>query len=243
MSKGKKEKSLLDLITAENIQEVNSDKEGLEESIKRFNEVTEFLFATDEVQKVLKEKDKRIAHLEAKLAESESKVKVGEFWHSAYQGKQLDYDKVYAELRKSYDENEKLKQQLAEKETRIAELEDKDWYEGTIKQLEEQNERLIKQLTEKEKELYYKNCECEKWKADYQNCSRLEKLLTKERQYCLDNWRASEQDKISFCSEQVKKVRELYKKHLDYERIYDEFRVMLLEEDIENLILQLKEKK
>ena len=37
------------------------------------------------------------------------------------------------------------KKQLEEKETRIAELEDKDWYEETIKQLEEQNERLIKE--------------------------------------------------------------------------------------------------
>lgn len=61
-------------------------------------------------------KDKRIADLEAKLAEKESEIKVGEFWHSAYQGKQLDYDKVYAELRQSYDENKKLKQQLAEKD-------------------------------------------------------------------------------------------------------------------------------
>lgn len=41
--------------------------------------------------------------------------------------------------------NQGLERQLAEKETRIAELEDKDWYEGTIKQLEEQNERLIKE--------------------------------------------------------------------------------------------------
>ena len=31
---------------------------------------------------------------------------------------------------------------------RIKELEDKDWYEGTIKQLEEQNDRLIKERDE-----------------------------------------------------------------------------------------------
>ena len=47
---------------------------------------------------------------------------------------------------------EELQSQLAEKETRIAELEDKDWYETTIKQLEKQNGRLIEQLAEKEKE-------------------------------------------------------------------------------------------
>lgn len=63
-----------------------------------------------------------INNLEAKLAESESNVKVGEFWHSAYQGKQLDYDKVYAELRQSYDENNQLKQQLEESDKTIEEL-------------------------------------------------------------------------------------------------------------------------
>lgn len=47
----------------------------------------------------------------------------------------------------------KLKQQLAEKDTRIAELEDKDWYEACIKQLEEQNDRLIDKIEEKDKEI------------------------------------------------------------------------------------------
>ena len=57
-----------------------------------------------------------------------------------------------------YDKNkelEKLKQQLAEKDTRIAELEDKDWYEACIKQLEEQNDRLIDKIEEKDKEIAY----------------------------------------------------------------------------------------
>ena len=48
---------------------------------------------------------------------------------------------------------DELKQQLAEKDTRIAELEDKDWYEACIKQLEEQNNRLIDTLKEKDKEI------------------------------------------------------------------------------------------
>lgn len=84
MSKEKQEKSLLDLITAENLQEVNSDKKGLEELTKRFNEVTEFLFATDEVQKVLKEKDQRIAELEEQLANSiRPKFRIGqEVWET-----------------------------------------------------------------------------------------------------------------------------------------------------------------
>ena len=107
---------------------------------------------------IISNKDQQLADLEAKLAESESKVKVGEFWHSAYQGKQLDYDKVYAELRKSYDENEKLKQQLAEKEKKIKKL-----------NLEAQK--------------YYEDAYCN----DFHN-----------------------QDKISFCIEQLEKVKSAF---------------------------------
>ena len=63
-------------------------------------------------------------------------------------------------------------------------------------------------LAEKEKELHYKIAECEKWKTDYVNCSKLEKIMSKEHQYCLDNWRASEQYKINFAIEQLEKVKE-----------------------------------
>ena len=80
---------------------------------------------------------KQISDLEAKLAESETKVKVGEFWYSAYQGKQLYYDKVYAELRQSYDEEEQLKQQLAEK--------DEQYVQSLIKLEKEYDEQLEKQ--------------------------------------------------------------------------------------------------
>ena len=136
--------------------------------------------------------------LKSQLAERDIETTVGEFWHSAYKGKQLDYDRVYAELRKSYDENEKLM-----------------------------------------KELHYKNCECEKWKADYQNCSRLEKLMTKEHQYCLDNWRVSEQNKISFCIEKLTEVRSFISdateiKEPDYTKVCNY---------IDNQIKQLKEGK
>lgn len=40
---------------------------------------------------------------------------------------------------------EQLKQELEQAQTRIKELEDKDWYEANIKQLEEQNDRLIQE--------------------------------------------------------------------------------------------------
>lgn len=47
--------------------------------------------------------------------------KVGDFWHSAYQCKQLKYDLVYAELRKAYEEIQQLKQSQKE----LAELKQK----------------------------------------------------------------------------------------------------------------------
>ena len=43
------------------------------------------------------------------------------------------------------EETKQLRQQLEQAQTRIKELEDKDWYEATIKQLEEQNDRLIQE--------------------------------------------------------------------------------------------------
>lgn len=42
--------------------------------------------------------------------------------------------------------------------------------------------------------IHHKDCQIEKWKQDYENCSKLEKLMSKEHQYCLDNWRACEQE-------------------------------------------------
>lgn len=42
-------------------------------------------------------------------------------------------------------EVKELKQQLEQAQTRISELDDKDWFEATIKQLEEQNDRFIQE--------------------------------------------------------------------------------------------------
>ena len=79
---------------------------------------------------------KEIERLREELAKKESEIKVGEFWHSAYEGKQLDYDKLNddynkqekllgevlankSELQFEYDQ---LKQQLAHKEKEIESL-------------------------------------------------------------------------------------------------------------------------
>lgn len=116
---------------------------------------------------------------------------------------------------------------------RIAELTEQieEWrslYSALMKdcqmQIEEYN-KIKNQLEEKEKELRYKTAECEKWKTDYENCSKLEKMMTKERQYCLDNWRVSDQDKISFCIEQLEKVKE-YCRQKAYHDSYGDYMIV-----------------
>ena len=126
-----------------------------------------------------------------------------------------------------------------------------EWYMGTqeiidnetrefvdaievIDSLEEENEQL-------KKELHYKNCECEKWKTDYENCSKLEKLLTKEHQYCLDNWIASEKDKIDFAIEQFEQFKsELVNKVSPVKLSYTDY-VQEVFNKINNQINRLKE--
>ena len=105
-----------------------------------------------------------------------------------------------------------------------------DWFKGNKNCAE-----LLKLLAEKEKELKYKTAECEKWKTDYKNCSELEKIRSREHQYCLDNWRASEQDKISFCIDKLEKVK-------DYNYTL-RFGSSAINEFIDNQIKQLKEGK
>ena len=46
-----------------------------------------------------------------------------------------------------------LEQEIEELKTRISELQDKDWYEACIKQLEEQNDKLIKEVEEIKKDV------------------------------------------------------------------------------------------
>lgn len=52
----------------------------------------------------------------------------------------------------------------------------------------------IESAEELDKFIYHKDCQIDKWKQDYENCSELEKSMSKERQYCLDNWRACQQE-------------------------------------------------
>lgn len=52
----------------------------------------------------------------------------------------------------------------------------------------------IKNAERLDKFIYHKDCQIKKWKQDYENCSKLEKSMSKEHQYCLDNWRACESE-------------------------------------------------
>lgn len=64
-------------------------------------------------------------------------------------------------------ENRVLADELKKKDERIAELEDKDWYEALIKQLEEQNERLINDRENSKKVIIGLTNTCDKWADDY----------------------------------------------------------------------------
>jgi len=114
--------------------------------------------------------------------------------------------------------------------------------------------RIAITINKKSNRIKDMGCEIEKYKNDYENSSKLEKLMSKERQYCLDNWRASEQDKISFCIEQLNKVKELCKKKFawwensEWEgNIYDKSDVSNayfdIEANIDNQIEELKKVK
>ena len=60
-------------------------------------------------------------------------------------------------LNKQAKEIEELKKLVTEKETRISELEDKEWYEKTFRQLEAQCERLLKERDQARLQLIEKN--------------------------------------------------------------------------------------
>ena len=98
---------------------------------------------------------------------------------------------------------------------RLAELEDvlESWHIENLEELElrlediehyayQANKQLIdilakygiKNAEELDKFIHDKDCQINKWKQDYENCSKLEKFMSKEHQYCLDNWRAAEQE-------------------------------------------------
>ena len=92
---------------------------------------------TYKLEKLLNQQDKRIKELE-------SEVKVGEFWHSGYQGKQMEYDIVYAELRKIMEENQRLHTELSLKVDYIHEL--VEVKEQLKKQLHDLPKKIVEEI-------------------------------------------------------------------------------------------------
>lgn len=79
-------------------------------------------------------------------------------------------------------------------------------------------------LNQQDKLIKEKDCQIDKWKQDYENCSKLEKFISKERQYCLDNWRACQREN-----------QQLKEKLNNFETCMKKYNV----EDIEHLDLML----
>lgn len=101
---------------------------------------------------------------------------------------------------------EELKQQLAEKEQRVAELEDKDWYEACIKQLEEQNGRLIEERDNYKLQLAEKNEEIKKLTLLYFGDENTETVLTTNKMI--------NHTRMLFAVEQLEKVKEFVNDNL-----------------------------
>ena len=136
------------------------------------------------------EYEKKIANLEAKLAESEEKVK---HWHDLYN----ERDKQFQSVRQRYHLLNKLQSNYDKKDKlHLAYMQ--------CLELVEENERLKQQLAEKEKEIERLNLEFET-QEDWQE--KWQKLYDET---CNLN-----QDKISFAVEQLEKVEVCLKEGIE----------------------------
>lgn len=119
-------------------------------------------------------------HYFKRIKELESEVKVGEFWHSAYQGKQLDYDMVYAELRKTMDENQQLIEQLEIFKTFNDALQ-RDNLDLSYGKWEKDYQEEIQQLKQSQKQLVIK--ELENLKKEFES-RKLEYISHLTKKHC-----------------------------------------------------------
>lgn len=114
-----KKKILQDCIMPEGLFEIK------DRAYKKWCLIIEDKTTADKITNLLNQQDARIKELEEENQQLKEKLKgeiaEKEFWHSAYKGKQLDYDIVYAELRKTFDETEKLKQTQNQKAIELLE--------------------------------------------------------------------------------------------------------------------------
>lgn len=80
-----------------------------------------------------------------------------------------------------------LEQEVEEKKTRISELEDKDWYEGLIKQLEDQCDRLIREKENADSKLIDKEKENKNLKSIVDTFDKLKQYDVDAKQLVLIN--------------------------------------------------------
>lgn len=132
----------------------------------------------DELTKIVKEKDKEINSL---IVDYEKRISQEQELMSNMEHRLTEKQNTIDEINKEFVQAvHDWKVLCAEKDTRIAELEDKDWYEACIKQLEEQNNRLIDTLKEKDKEIESLKRVDNIWFDSYQNeLNSLRQQLTK----------------------------------------------------------------
>ena len=155
---------------------------------------------------LLNQQDKRIKELEEENKVLEGENKVGEFWHSAYKGKQLEYDMVYAEPRGIYEKNQQLKQQLAEKERQLNLSE-----ELLIKQEKEYDEQL-----EKQAKIHYRHLKEKDQDKILFAVEQLEKVKEKIKKVPITDYDLSEnlkkmykQDAIRQIDNQINELKEM----------------------------------
>ena len=182
------------------------------------------------------EKDKKISDLEAKLAESEKQRQHLKDWLDNEILTSVDSESYYATINEYEEEVKKLKQRLEESESELvlAKNTSINTNKMEILHLQIENEELKQQLAEKDEEIAYLTKQVKKFNNEAQKYF--------EDAYCND---FHNQDKISFCIEQLEKVKETTECILDnalknsslnqsyYDRLLDE---------IDNQIKQLKVK-
>lgn len=206
------------------------------------------------VNGLLEERDKTIADLEAKLAESEKNVQVEEMLKNY--GKE-EIKKLHKRINEivERDKNivENLNQQLAEKDSTIKTL---------IEDSKASKELLKEQLAEKDTKLHeYIRCALEDYNDNQKEIIELKQQLAEKDEEAQEiyemynqerkkNWlnNRKHQDKISFALEQLEKVKEILIQNADeigeeYKEDYFMISLGNVKNIIDNQIKQLKEMK
>lgn len=173
----------------------------------------------------LEECHKVIADLEAKLAESEKKVK---HWHNLYN----ERDKQFQSVRQRYHLLNKLQSNYDKKDKlHLAYMQ--------CAELVDENEQLKQQLAEKDKEIKQLKLDLRMFKSvtEFLNCYGIEKA----REVLFQTEKTKNQDKISFAIEKLVGVQKYISDNAVY--VEEESFGREINNFIDNQIKQLKEMK